>query len=462
MPRGDLQSVRFGSVLQALDASVVVTALVAILVVPAFFMVPYNDEWLRLNYLADHSAWQWTIYHAQTWVVRPMAELLLGWVSLPNTRPALSSNFFAYVFLARFQRLYGALALAFCGLLLAHAWILAGRLRAYAHVTLLFALMLICILMSDELGYALYWADGYANILMPFWLLMLGLYLLTQGAVASAWGAGCVVLASLGHEVLCIYALGFVTLTLLLRRFAVKPWRYRTLYALLLIVCVGILSEQLFSAGPSTRSDVYLAKTGSRYDWAGMWLHIRQIDPLRSMIAYLATLASIATYRDRLLGLPERASADFHRNRAFWIVLLIGTVLIAFLPLAAVGLKKPRLAVSYYSVMTELFFILSGVLSFPIFNRWLRGRRPYVGSLLPILLLVALASKNIGAYQTAFRDFASLRAQANTYMEALFRGGDAVRLCRPAHPFSKANSTMTTRNEAQYFGIRKVKEISCR
>jgi hypothetical protein len=46
-------------------------------------------------------------------------------------------------------------------------------------------------------------------------------------------------------------------------------------------------------------------------------------------------------------------------------------------------------------------------------------------------------------------------------MDMLFRGGNNLRLCRPRHAFSKANSGMTARNEAQYFGIRKLKEIVC-
>jgi hypothetical protein len=458
-----MQSSRTRVVL-VLDVVVVVAALVAASIVPVFFMVPFNDEWLRLNYLANHTVWEWTVMHAQTWVVRPTAELILGYASLPNTRRALGEHFSASAFLERFQLIYVLVAIPFWIILYVNAAILAGRFRALPHTCVLFAFTIICLLVSDELGFAFYWADGYANILIPFVLLTTGMALMIKpNTLALSLGAVLVVVAALGHEVMCCYGLGFTLLSLVLRKPSLRPWLHRGILLALLVLCSAILWEQLFGAGPTARSDFYFQTTGIRYDFASVLLNIKQIVPLRVVVICLAVFFIIGAYRDRLSYLPQRAVADLRRNRLFWSLLLVGTLLTCFLPLASVGLKKARLAVSYYSVLTYLFFILLAVLLYPLVDgvmaRTLRGYRQHIASLLPALIAVALVSPNIGQYRAALQDFSELRGQARAYMETLFTGKGKVTLCRPLHPFTKPGRRMTARNEAEYFGLESVRYV---
>jgi hypothetical protein len=449
------------TLVQSVDLAIVIAVLAALCVPAFFFMVPFNDEWLRMNYLADHSVWQWTVMHAQTWVVRPTAELILGYASLPNTRVALAAHFTPRAFLARFQWMYVALAVLFWLTLYVNAAFLARRASAWAHTSLAFFVMIVCWAMSDELGYAFYWADGYANILIPFTLLTCGLVLLARETLPAAAGGGVLLLlAALGHEVNSIYAVGFLLLTLVLRRPIARPWLRRAILASLALACVAVVLLQLFGEGPSTRADAYFHNTGIRYDFAAAWLNVRAIDPLRAALTCLMTLAAISIYRERLNGLPQRAVDDFRSNRLFWILLALGTLATCFLPLASVGLKKARLAVSYYSVLTELYFVLFGVLLFPMLDRWLdplfRGYRRRIGSILPLLLVLLPLSKNLASYEQSLLEWKPLRAQANAYMTALFTGNERVHLCRPRHPYVKPVRMMTTRNEAEYFHLNRV------
>ena len=150
VPRG-ISKVSFG-----LDALVIIALLGAVLLVPISFLVPFNDEWLRMNYLATHSVWEWTVMHAETWVVRPTGEVLLGLAALPTTRPALASEFTAETFLARLHSIYVLFALGYCALLYVNAAILARSWRALPHTLLLLLGLLTCWLMSSELAYGFY------------------------------------------------------------------------------------------------------------------------------------------------------------------------------------------------------------------------------------------------------------------------------------------------------------------
>jgi hypothetical protein len=285
--------------------------------------------------------------------------------------------------------------------------------------------------------------------------------MIKPSTLALSLGAVLVVIAALGHEVMCCYGLGFTLLRLMLRKPSVRPWLHRGILLALLVLCFAILWVQLFGAGPSARSDFYFQNTGIRYDFASAWLNIKEMDPLRVVAICLAVFFIIGAYRDRLSYLPQRAVADLRRHRLFWASLIVGTLLTCFLPLASVGLKKARLAVSYYSVLTYLFFILLAVLLYPLVDgviaRALRGYRQHLRSLLPALIAVALVSPNIGQYRAAAQDFSELRGQARAYMEALFTGQRKVTLCRPRHPFTKPGRRMTARNEAEYFGLESVR-----
>lgn len=453
------------AIASGVDLSIVFGALAVVSLVPVFFMVPHNDEWLRMNYLAAHSVWEWTMVHAETWVVRPTAEVILGFASLPNTRPALEHDFTVETFLGRFHAIYVVLIVAYWAMLYANAAIIAKSLRALPHATLMFFALLVCWLVSDELGFAFYWADGYANIMMPFTMFTCGLPLLFRTDLrANIAGAVLALLGGMGHEVVSIFGVGALGLALVLRRPLEHAWRQRAVQGVLLAVSLALVWWQLFGEGPMIRNDHYAANVGKRYDLPNAWLNIQQISPLRAFAATLAPIVAIAIYRDRLQRTIDAAVADFRRQRWFWILLALGALVTAFLPLGSVGLKKGRLAVSYYSVFTYLWFILFGVLLYPMLDRfvarWLRGYRVRFATLLPALLLVVACSKNIAEFQTAATNFGQLRLEAQTYMQMLFAAQATperkLRLCRPRHPYSKPGRMMTDRNEEEYFRIKSV------
>jgi hypothetical protein len=450
---------------RVLDVLVVCSALALALLVPIFFMVPYNDEWIRVSYLADHSVWEWTIYHTQTWVVRPTAELIMGFVSVVNTRRMLEPNFNAAAFLARFHQMYVALVATLFALLYLLAAVLARRWRALHEWTLLCACMAICILMSDELGYALYWADGWANVVLPFFLMSIGMVLLARRDAYALLGAVLLLMAALAHEVLCIFGSGYCLLTLALRRFDEHPVRARLLLGGLALLCLGVLYAQAFSTGPTVRSEVYFRRTGQRYNLAGVWHGIQTIDPVRSLLAFIAVLLLLAIACERVSGPVRRALDDARAHRAYWCLLVAGALLTSLLPLGTVGLKKPTVAIAAYSVATELFVILSAVLFYPLvgvsLNRLLASYRKRVGSVLLVLFALLPFSKNLGSYAAALRDFDALRGEARVYTETLFTAQRRARVVRPCHPFVKPNSGLSGRHAAQYFGLERVRELAC-
>lgn len=448
----------------ALDLLVVVALLGSVLIVPIFFMVPYNDEWLRLNYLSSHSVWQWTVMHAETWVVRPTGELILGLEALPNTRPALAQDFTPETFLARFHAVYVGNALAYCALLYVNAAILARSWRALPHFLLLLFGLLTCWLLSSELEYAFYWSDGYANILVPFTLCCCGLPLLMRPhRLAVAGGALFVLAGALGHEVVAIYTLGFLLLALAFRRPEARPWHMRALWAALFVVLLALVLWQLFGEGPMIRNDQYLRTVGKRYDLESAWLNVKAIHPLRAPLSVISAPLAISIYRDWLGILPARAAEDMRRQRWFWISLALGTLTTSLLPLFSVGLKKGRLAISYYSVSTHLFFGLLGVLFYPfmsdLLERALGTYRRKLGSIIPIAIVLGLASGNITEFRAVLDKYRPLRAEAHDYMRALFDAPRDRRLqiCRPKHPYSKPGRKLTDHSEEEYFGIASVR-----
>lgn len=448
----------------AVDLLVVLGLLAAFLLVPIAFLVPYNDEWLRMNYLATHSVWDWTVMHIETWVVRPTTEIILAVCALPITRPALEHDFTVDTFLARFQGVYVLLVLAYLMLFYANAAILARSWRALPHTVLLLFGLLTCWLMASELQFAFYFADGYGNVLIPFALSCCGLPLLVRERLpAAVSGALLATAGAFGHEVVAIYTLGFLLVALVFRRPQTEPWRLRALWAALFALCLGILLWQLFGVGPSVRAAQYLKTVGKSYDFQSAWLNVQQIHPLRALLSVLSLPLGVAIYRDRLGELPERARADFEHQRWFWIMLALGTLLTAFLPLAAAGLKKGRLAVSYYSVFAHLMFGLAGAVLYPILQRWLDRAlityRRSVGSLLPVLLLIVACSNNLGEYSEGVANLKPLRAEAFEYMHRLFEAPKTERLylCRPRHPYSKPPRMLTNHNEQEYFGLKSVR-----
>lgn len=456
---------KLGDGLMRVEALALVIGLACALALPVVFMVPYNDEWLRMNYLADHSVWQWTVMHTLTWVVRPTAELIMAALSKVTARPVLGAHFDAAHFLWRFHAGYWALA----ALLLGLCWLLARTLSAGRNTLTLWAtscaLVWLCLWTSDELGYAFYWADGYANVVLPFMLLLLGMLLLcANSGPMRALGALTLAAGALGHEVLCMYAAGF-----LLLRAALLPQRARERLLLLGLLAglIALLYTQGYSVGPSQRSAAMAHKAGATYNWAGALNGIRHIHLGRSVLAFAGTLGLLAIYRpwiERPLG---RARAHARAHRSFWSLLALGALITCLVPLASVGLKKPRVLVGAYSVMTELFVILGAVLAYPLLDplleRVFRLYRHTLRSGLPLLLLAACLSPNLGEYRDALRELPDLRAQARQYMESLFNGRDArVRLQRPCHPFVKVASTMTTRNAKEYFALRRFEERDCR
>jgi hypothetical protein len=454
-------------VVALVDLVIVFGALAFVSLFPVPFLVPYNDEWQRMNVLADHSVWQWMVDHAETWVVRPTAEIILGFASLPNSRPALADAFNAKTFLLRFHLMYYVLAGAFWALWVANAMIVAKSARALPQLTLMFFGVVVCWLMSDELGFGFYWADSYGTILIPFVLLTSGLPLVcSEDWRQAAFGGLLLLAAGLGHEVASIFSAGFLLLAVALRKPTehASRWRLRAIQAGVLAIVLAVIWVQLFGEGPAIRNEHYLATAGKRYDFASAWLNIREIHPLRAAIATLAPILAISLYRDRLEPTVARAVADFERHRWFWILLAAGTLATAFLPLGSAGLKKGRLAVSYYSVFTYLWFSLLGVVLFPLADRWLerslRVFRRMVPSVIPVLLLTAAGSGNFTDLRDAVKYWTPLRNEARNYMEVLFAAQFVpnfhVRLCRPPHPYSKPGRIMTDQNEAIYFRIDKV------
>jgi hypothetical protein len=433
---------------------------------PVFFMVPYNDEWLRMNYLADHSVWQWTVMHTQTWVVRPTAELIMAVVSARTTRAALGEHATARAFLAHFHAQYLALMFSLLALLGGLAVTLAPRgHRFYAWAAGCGCLWLV-IWASDELGYAFYWADGYANVVLPFTVLLIGMALICRASVLARCGAAaCLIVAALGHEVLCIYSCGFMILQLL--RVHEHTRRARLLYVLVLLAMLGILYAQGFSEGPAQRTQAYLAKTGSAYNLAGALKAVRMIDPLRSATAWFATLAWLAGWRARLQPSVLRAEQHAARHRWYWAALAAGALITSAIPLASVGLKKATILVAAYSVATELFIVLSAALCYPLLSALLdRVFAPYrrhIVSVLPVLLAAALVSPNLKSYRSAWAERSELREQAQAYMQTLYDNAEkTVRVTRPCHPFIKPASGMTMRNVKEYFALSRIKEVDCK
>src|SRR5262249_20611465 len=141
------------AVVALIDLVVVFGVLALVSLVPIPFMVPFNDEWLRMNVLEEHTVWEWTVGHSKTWVVRPTAELIMSYASLATTRRALGSSFDATTFLARFQLMYVVLIVIFWALIVLNARIVARTVRCVPHVTLMFLGVVVCWLMSDELGF---------------------------------------------------------------------------------------------------------------------------------------------------------------------------------------------------------------------------------------------------------------------------------------------------------------------
>lgn len=448
------------------DALLTISTLAIALWLPIAFLVPYNDEWLRMDYLADHSVWQWTVMHTQTWVVRPTAELIMAQASAQTVRAALGSQPTADEFLRRFHAPYLALMLGLFALTAALAGALAPkryRLPTWAAIS---GCLWLCIWASDELGYALYWADGYANVVLPFFVLLLGMALFCRdGALARAAATLCLLTAALGHEVLCMYASGFATLQLLRIRESTRLARVH--YAALLCSLIAVLYAQGFSHGPAQRTQAYLAKTGMTYNWAGALAALRSIDPLRSAGAFLGTLALVAGSRPRLRPVLLRAEAHARTHPWYWSALCAGALISSLIPLASVGLKKAKVIVGAYSVATELFIVLAAALSYPLLSRLLEPvfvpYRRWIISVLPVLLVAAWYSPNLASYKAAYVERADLIEQAHGYMQRLLDGRDkSVRATRPCHVFIKPASGMTMRYAKQYFALRRFKERDCK
>lgn len=448
------------------DGLVMIATLAVAIISPITFLVPYNDEWLRMNYLADHSVWQWTVMHVQTWVVRPTAELIMALASAQTTRPALGAHADAELFLARFHAPYLALVLGLFALMAMLATALAPKHYRFTSWSVSCGCLWLCIAASDELGYAFYWADGYANVVLPFFGLLLALALFCRdGALAHGGAALCMLGAALGHEVLCIYASGFVLLQLLRTR--EHPRSRRALFAALLCGLLAILYAQGFSQGPAQRTQAYLEKTGTAYNWTGALAAVRLIDPKRTAGAFLATLALIAGSRARLRPIVLRAEQHARAHPWYWLALAFGALLTSVIPLASVGLKKASVIVGAYSVATELFVILAAALSYPLLARWLEyvfaPYRNAIVTTLPVLMLALWLSPNLASYQAAFSARAELSEQASAYMQKLFAGkGKSVRTTRPCHAFIKPASGMTMRNAKQYFALARFKERDCK
>jgi len=450
------------------DALALLLALSMVLLLPVGFVLPFSDAWLRMTYLADHSPWEWTVMHVETWVVRPSAELVMAWLSWQTSRPALGPHWNPETFLLRFQAAYGLLALVLLVLL---AWI-ARALVDTRRVLIAWAVaaggMWICLWSSDGLGHAFYWADGYANVVLPFCCLVLGMALWSRGTSARVPAAVCFVLAALGHEVFCIYSIGFLTLVLLFgRRDADSSLLDTGLVLLLVAGLLALLYAQGFSAGPSRRTLAYLERTGSRYNVAGALRALTHIDVLRTALAVAATLCMIAIYRPWLHEPITRAVRYARAQRAFWILLVCGTWATSLVPLASVGLKKAKVAVGAYSVATELFVVLAAMLTYPWLDALLCRRfspyRKHIRTGLPLFVCVALISPNFALYRSAVVDYSRLRVEAHAYIQQLFSAhGQRVTLTRPCHAFIKKPTGMTMRYAKEYFGLARFRELKCR
>lgn len=449
----------------SLDLAIAMALLLTVLLVPVSFLVPFNDEWLRINYLENHTLWEWVVMHSQTWVVRPTSEVIMGLAALPSTRQALAHDFTPRAFLASFQHAYIALALSYCALLWLNAVLIGGRLLALEETALVVLGALTCWLMSEELGFGFYWIDGYGNVLMPFVLLTSGMALLARShkLLPLLCAAGLFVLAALGHEVLCIYALGVVGLCAGFRRPSATGLARWGTCAVLLLACGAILYAQLLSEGPSVnRAGQYAKATGTAYHYDMALQNVLQIKPMQALLSVLTPIFAVAIYRDQLRGLLERAERDVSRHRVFWALLACGTFLTSLLPLASVGLKKGRVNVALYSTLTHLFLVLLGFVLCPVVARYLeplvRRYRQRVGSILPLLLLLVLATHNRESFQRAVVERAELKGQALSYITRLFEGPKRqLDLCRPAHPYVKKAKGLTDRGEAEYFHLDKVR-----
>jgi hypothetical protein len=343
--------------------------------------------------------------------------------------------------------------------------VLAKRWGAWNQWAVLCGCMLICTLMSDEIGYALYWADGYANVVLPFFLMVLGLALMTRGDAWAAPGVLLLMAAALAHEVLCIFSIGYAALTLAFRKFPVHPLRWRALYVGVALLSLALLWAQSFSAGPNARSAAYLQKSGMSYNLAGVWNGLRCIDPLRTALAFLGTLGLIAAAGERLSVPLQRASKHARSNRLYWSLLCAGALLTSLLPLGTVGLKKPKVNVAAYSVATELFVIFGAALFYPLvaapLAKLFAPYRRWVYSVVPLLFVLAAVSRNVDGYITAVTQFDALRDQARVYTETLFSAQKRARVTRPCHAFIKPNSGMTARTAAEYFRLEKLRELAC-
>jgi hypothetical protein len=451
-------------IVHRVDLAVVLSLLLGLLLVPVVFLVPFNDEWLRINYLADHSVWEWTVMHSVTWVVRPTSEVIMGVAALPNTRAALGPDFTAEAFLRNFRLVYVALALGYCALHWLNAVILRGKWLAREETALILLAALACWLTSEEPGFGFYWIDGYGNVLMPFAFLSCGLGLLARSQTLwRALGAAAfIVLAALGHETLCIYALGVLCLFAALRRPSAEGWARWSVVVGLLVICAAVLAAQLFSDGPRVRGQVFERSTGGAYHYDVALKNVLQIKPVAALLALLTPIFGVAIYRDQLGDLPQRAAADFARNRVFWVLLPAGTLLTSVLPLASVGLVKGQVVTSLYSTLTHLFLVLSGFLLCPMLDRWIerysRRYRRRVGTLLPVVLLLCVTSVNRETFTEAVVRRAELQAQAHAYMEKLFTADKRVTVCRPKHPYVKPGRGMTDRGEQEYFHLERVRQ----
>lgn len=387
----------------------------------------------------------------------------MGLAALPNTRRALAHDFTPGAFLTKFRSVYFVLALSYCVMLWLNAALLRGKWLARETSTLIALGILACWLTAEEPGFGFYWIDGYGNVLMPFVLLTGGLTLLARSRrlLPALAGGISIVLAALGHEVMCIYALGVLGLFAALRRPRSDGWARWSVCLGLLAICGAILAAQLFSAGPRVRGDHYQRATGAAYHYDIALQNVLQIKPVPALLCVLATILAIGVYRDHLGGLPERVVADYAQNRVFWLLLAAGTFLTSLLPLASVGLSKGRIIVSLYSTLTHLFFVLLGFVLSPVLDgvteRLLRGYRHRVGSVLPIVLLLWLSSDNRESFQQAVVRHTELKGQALSYMTKLFEARKHLNLCRPDHPYVKRAKGLTDRGEADYFHLERVR-----
>jgi hypothetical protein len=359
---------------------------------------------------------------------------------------------------------YLALAISYCVLHWLNAVCLRGKWLVREETALVLLGVAACWLTSDEPGFGFYWIDGYGNVLIPFALLTCGLALMarSQSMLPALAAAVLIVLAALGHETLCIYALGVLCLFAALRRPKSDGWARWSVCMGLIVVCGAVLAAQLFSDGPRVRGDNYQRTSGGTYHYDLALQNVLQIKPVAGLLAVLTPIFGVAIYRDHLGDLPERAAADFARNRLFWALMAAGTLLTSVLPLASVGLVKGHVGTSLYSTLTHLFFVLFGFLLCPMVDRYserlLRWYRQRVGSVLPIVALLCVSSGSRETFTQALVRRSELQDQAHEYMDKLFKAQKRVNVCRPRHPYVKPGKGMTDRGEAEYFRLERVRQ----